>query len=341
MRLRSGLAAALVAAVVLVLPAAAGATLVYQTGISKTTVWAANDDGTGAHRIAAGRSPKVSPDGQWVSYGNRFSSAVQTLQVAPVAGGPARTILRRWREIPYAWSPDGRYIVTASGPELGPLDIVLVEVATGAVRKLARGNFSSASFSPDSTQLVYGRTARDAVFPTTNLWIAAVAGGAPRPLTTDGHSLYPLWGPNQIAYVRYARPTGRYRKVDGPKYNLWLVDPDGSARRQLTHDRVPYLLTGLVPTAWSGDGTRLLTQFGGQDTSYPVTVDPATGAERRIGPRRQPGIIASALSRDGAEILGYTWGFEASPRNNVVAIPYAGGRERMLVRHASLPDWSR
>ena len=165
--------------------------------------------------------------------------------------------------------------------------------------------------------------------------IAPVAGGPVRKLTSDGHSLYPLWGPTQIAYVRYSRPTGRHRHEDGPKYNLWLIKPDGSGRRQLTHDRVPFLLTGLTPTDWSADGTRLLTQFGGQDTTYAVTVNPVSGRERIVGKASQ-GIVGTSLSLDGSTILGYTGGaFEDQNKENTITVPYTG-RQADRAREARL-----
>ena len=139
--------------------------------------------------------------------------------------------------------------------------------------------FYGATFSPDSASVVYSRTSqRNALFPTLSLEVAPTAGGAPRRLVADPRAMYPLWGPTQIAYSRYQRPA---RRGDGPKVNLWLVNPDGSGRRQLTHDKVPFLLFGLTATDWSADGTRLLCEFGGQDTAYAVTVDPRTGAETR------------------------------------------------------------
>ena len=229
-----------------------------------------------------------------------------SLREMPVAGGPAKTILTRWRYGVFAWSPDSRYIAAQTGPLNGAQRLVLIDRTTGTSRTVAKGFFSGASFSPASDQLIYSRVSSDRViFPRSNLVIAPVTGGVSHTLTADGHSLYPVWGPSQIAYVRYSRPTGRHRHEDGPKYNLWLISPDGSGRRQLTHDRVPFLLTGLVPTAWSADGTRLLTQFGGQDTTYAVTVNPATGRERIVGKASQ-GIVATGLSRDGSTILGYT-----------------------------------
>ena len=279
-------------------PALAHATLVYQKGVNKTAVYVAQDDGSGAKRLASGALPHVSPDGQTVAYVANINGDNPELREIPAAGGIARVLLSPWRYGVFAWSPDSRYIAAQTGPLNGKQRLVLIDRTSGTTRTVARGFFSGASFSPAGDQLIYSLVASDlAVFPKANLYIAPVAGGAPHAITHDGHSLYPVWGPKQIAYVRYKRPTGRHRREDGPKHNLWLINPDGTGRKQLTHDHVPFLLTGLVPTDWSDDGARLLAQFGGQDTTYAVTVNPATGRERTVGKASDSIVGTSRIDR--------------------------------------------
>jgi hypothetical protein len=55
---------ALATLVALTIAAPAHATLVYERGLASTSVWAAADDGSGAHRLVAGSQPHVSRDGQ-------------------------------------------------------------------------------------------------------------------------------------------------------------------------------------------------------------------------------------------------------------------------------------
>ena len=325
----------------LALPAGASASLVFQRGALDGSVWIAQDDGSEQRRLTAGRDPRISPDGSTVAFGNLYTQRVPRLQVIPAAGGTPRTILRHWVYGPFAWSPDSSTIATVRGPEVGRQRLVLIDVATGKRRSVAPGYFFGASFSPDGTHLVYGRTATERMWAPSDVWIVPVAGGAPQRLTTDGRSLYPLWGPTQIAYTRWSRPTGRHRDNDGPKYHLWLMAPDGSDARQLTRGRIPWLLSGLTPTAWSADGSRLLAQFGGQDTTYPVTVDPATGAQRRVGSKRQWGIFATGLSADGTTILGSDGFFDEPRENNVVSVPSEGNRLTVLARAARAPSWTR
>jgi Tol biopolymer transport system component len=336
--MRAALLALAVAFATLLLVTPARAAVVYERGASKPAIWIANDDGSGARRlVSSGLQPHLAPDGTAVVYIAHGDREATELREIPAAGGASKLLVKRIRYGAFAWSPDGRYIAAQSGPLNGRQKLVLIDRTNGASRTVATGHFYGASFSPASDQLVYSRSARDDLFPTANLEIALTAGGLPRVLTQDGRALYPLWGPRQIAYVRYRHPA---RHGDGPKFNLWLLNPDGSGRRQLTHDRVPYLLTGLSPIAWSADGTRLLAEFGGQDTAYAVTVDPASGAERVIGTKSQ-GFLAYALSRDGSTILGSSGGYEWSGPAQIVTAPYTGGSTTVLIARGQAPDWNR
>lgn len=330
------------AAVALVAPAAAHATLVYQSGTAAPNVFRANDNGSGKRFLAPGISPLISPDGRTVIYGNRPSSATPELRAISTSGGFSRTLLRPWRSgATIAWSPDSRKVVAVTGPEVGRQRLVLIDVTTGSQRTLANGFFFGASFSPTSDRVVWGQANSDfSPFAQTNLLTASVFGGPPRFLTTDGHSEFPVWGPTRIAFTRWTRPTGPRRDQDALKFNIWLVRPNGSGLRQLTRDRPAFLLSGLTPTAWSANATRLLAQFGGQDTTFAVTVNPFTGRERVVtNPNRS--LVGTALSRDGSTILGFTGGADGGPGQRVVTTPYLGGPLRVLANNASSPSWNR
>ena len=119
------------------------------------------------------------------------------------------------------------------------------------------------------------------------------------------------------------------------------MNPDGSGVKRLTHTKVEPLLSGLSPTEWSANGNRLLAEFGGQDTTYAVTVNPKTGAERALTKEREVGFVGTALSSDGKLVLGSLGGFEPGPGHKVVSIPYTGGKPKVLANNASEADWSR
>lgn len=339
-----------VVAAFLVAPATSQATLVFTRHPLNPVVFAANDDGSEAHRLGAGSNPRVSPDGKIVAllHQGEGRAAQPELILAPTDGSaPLSRLATGWREPSvFAWSSDAASIAAVLGPELGPKRLVLIDVVTGAQRTIARGFFSGVSFGPGDVQLVYGRAASESFPPRSDVYRFDIPIGQPlrasEPvrLTNDRRSFSPLWGPSER--IVFVKQLGEKRRKYGPKNDLFLISPGGGPVKRLTHTKVDPLLFGLSPTEWSADGRRLLAEFGGQDTSYAVTVNPQTGAERALTKAREVGFVGAALSSDGSTVLGSLGGFEPGPNHEVVSIPYAGGKKpKVLARNASEPDWSR
>jgi Tol biopolymer transport system component len=324
----------------LAFPASAGATLTYVKDPMKPAVFVASDNGGGAFKVGPGSNPQVSPDGAAVAYEHEDSGGRRVLKLAAAAGGGSRTVMTGLQDgFHLAFSPDSKLIAVLRGPELGKRKLVLIDVTSGTLlRTLDTGYFGGFSFSPDGTELVYSRSASEDLASNTDVYRAPVAGGGPVRLTTDRISLDPLWGPNdQIVFVKLL---GAKQRRYAPKNELFLMNPSGGQVRRLTNTKVGALLQGLTPTAWSADGGRLLAEFVGQDTSYAVTVNPQSGAQRRIGPRGEQGFVGTVLSRDGSTVLGFAGGFEPGPNHRVVTVPYSGGKARTLVKGGYEPDWS-
>lgn len=317
---------------------AAHATLAYVKGArqAKPVIWVAADDGTGAHALAPGAtSPRVSPDGTQVAYVTGARRAA--LKVRPVAGGAAHTLARNvWDFDAIRWSPDGRTLSVVTGPELGPYDLELVDVATGRARKVAHGAFYGVSFSPTGQGLAYARAARETYPVRADLYVVPADGGAPRRITTSRNATSPVWGPSRIAFDRSRRSA---RTSDSDKLDIYTVLPDGSGIHRVTRTRPPFLLAGLAPLAWSADGTRLAAEYEGQDTDEAWRVDPQTGATADATGAFD-GVVGWGLSRDGSLLLASTGGFD-SPDGSILAIAWDGGARTVLARRASQPDWSR
>src|SRR3954452_8218599 len=98
MRPAGWLAVAAAAAAALALPAAAGATLAYVKAPLNPSVYAAADNGSGAHRIGPGTNPHVSPDGESVAYLHESRGQAPELRLAPAKGGAGQTLMAGWRE---------------------------------------------------------------------------------------------------------------------------------------------------------------------------------------------------------------------------------------------------
>jgi Tol biopolymer transport system component len=341
------LLSALVLAALPAFPVAAQATLTYVRDPFHPAVFVADDDGSEAKKIEAGELPRVSPDGSSVAYLHTGAKNAQELKVAPVAGGAARTLMLNFREPLYLeWSPDSKLIAALWGPELGKRKLVLVDVAGGAQRVLAEGFFSGFGFSPDGGELVYAKAGVEKFPPRSDLFrvqylppgVVSVAPEKTVRLTSDRNSAYPLWGPTQIVFAKTL--DGKKRRY-GPKNELFLMNPQGKQVKRLTHTRVPALLQGLFPTDWSANGARLLAEFEGQDTSYAVKVNPKTGGQKPVGKTGEQGFVGTDLSSDGTLVLGFEGGFDPGNSHDVVSIPYAGGKPKVLAKNAFEPDWSR
>jgi len=327
---------ALVALVLAVAPATAPAAtpskLAYVTGLAGThpQVHVANADGSGAIALGTGVDAAISPDGANVAIVTPYTRRGTALVVRPSGGGAARTVARTGDSIgPLTWSPDGARLAVV----ISTTKLVVFDVASGAQHVVARGQIQGASFSPDSRRIAYARSRSPRLLARVNVFTARIDGSGRRPITHDGRSLWPVWGPTQIAFTHE-----RLRRNDAPVYQLRVMRPDGSAVHQLTHLRIPRLLSGLTATAWSADGSRLLAEYGGQDTSEAWRVDVASGRARDLTGRFD-GVIGANLSADGRTVLVQRGYFDDPRHQSVATIPFAGGRATVLVRHGSEPSW--
>jgi len=333
-------------------PATAQATLAFVRNPLHPVVWAAADNGGGAHRLVAGSNPHVSPDGKIIALLQQGSAdnAQPELILAPADGSaPPSRLVNGWSDPSvFAWSPDSKSVAAVLGPEVGRRRLVLIDTVTGAQRTVARGFFNGVSFAPGGGGLVYGRAASESFPSRSDVYRYdirlpgmpnAQAPQLTQRLTTDRRSEYPLWTVNDG--IVFVRQLGARKRPYGPKNDLFTMNLAGERVRRLTHSKVSPLAQGLFPTAYSTKGRRLLAQFEGQDLSYAVTVNGRTGAQRPLVKATEQGIFGTAISANGKFVLGASGGFDPGLHHDVVRIPYGGGHQRILAKNAFEPDWSR
>jgi hypothetical protein len=331
---------------------AAGATAalayVTATATSPATVWVANAQGGEQRRLGGGSQPLLSPDGATVaaslSGAAPGSESGPALVLYPVGGAPALTYLSlaAGTALPLAWSPDSRYLAVAMfsnavGEPAGVSTLAVLDTSTGTLTTVARGWAQGASFAVDgSDRLVYGLTRSLSSSASVNLYTSAPDGSGAKPLTRDGRSLNPLWGRRGIVFDRE-----RLRHDVAPEYQLWLLPSGGGAPRRLTSIRVGALVDGLVPLAVSADGSRLLAQFEGQDTSEAWTVTLSSRRARRLAVRGRE-VMGAGISRSGASVLVNEGALGDPPSAGRVArVPFGGGAARVLVSHGSQASWNQ
>jgi hypothetical protein len=292
----------------------------------------AQADGSASRILTKAWFSFVSPDGSKVavvdSDVNWYTNT--RLELFASAGGPSTGAVRI-DCIRLYWSPDSSKLACVQfNAASKPSGLLVIDAATLAVTTLAKGFFDpQVSFSPDSTRLAYVQAPKATyVSSHTKLKVIDLATQSVKTVRTGGVAA-PAWGPTGIAFATL-KPRGR-----NYTFNVAVVGPDGSGLRRLTRFRPNAQLFGPTPVAWSSDGKRLLAGMQGLDAwtqREAYAVNAVHGGLRLIAHRVSP----SALSLDGRYVIGQTGDAESTglAGSNVVRVPWAGGKKRILLRQA-------
>jgi hypothetical protein len=318
-----------------------------ETAAGTPKVWIAAANGSDAKLLGPGQQPLLAPNGQSVAVA-LFGTATGLQEHGPAIGvypssGAAVAdylSLEAATATPLAWSPDSRYLaVYAQSNETAGIaagsSLDVIDTQTGTVTTIAHGAIYGASFAPDgSDRLLFALAHSLSPSARTNLYVAEPDGAGVHPITSDGRSLFPIWGPTYIAYDHE-----RLRHLS-PEYQIWLGTLTNPRVRKLTHVRVGSLVQGLIPLEFSATATRLLAEFEGEDTSEAFAVNVANGRARAVHIGRQE-VQGAGISRDGSTLLLDTGSFEQPPSHGrIVTVPWAGGAPTVLVANGAQASWN-
>jgi serine/threonine protein kinase/Tol biopolymer transport system component len=193
-----------------------------------------------------------------------------------------------------ALSPDGQWVLSIPRNST-PAQIVMLPTGAGQPRQVTRDriNHRNARWFPDGAHILFqgnedGRPPR--------LWIQALDGSAPRPITPENVS------GSQIT------PDGRFVLGRASDRNFYLYPVAGGAPRL-----VPALKTGDVPTRFSADGRSIFVATFGKIPAMLYKIDLATGTRtlaREAMPTDPAGLINVGpilVTPDGATtVYSYT-----------------------------------
>ena len=195
-------------------------------------------------------------------------------------------------EVDPAWSPDGKQVAFASNRS-GRYELYVTSAAGGPPRRLTSepGGATQPAWAHDG-KIAFVR------FQPGALYVVPVAGGPAHRLSNDqADQSYPTWSPDarRIAFVRRT-PGTTVREI-------WVMNADGTGRRQITH-----LDASIVSPSWAPGGTRLAfsSNARGQYEIYVIGLD-GRGLDRLTettdddtGSAWSPDGKLIAFSRDGA-----------------------------------------
>jgi hypothetical protein len=321
-----------------VMAAPAQAKLVYVKNPASVApiVYVADDDGTKPRRLGTGRAPTISADGRWVAFVTVPTAAGQldTVVLQKLSGGGSQRFVMRSKVIDsLRFSPDSKLV----GAIAASKRVRVYDIGKDVTKVAAEGDIRGYGFSPDSSEVVYGEAESEKFQAPSDLFVADAHGkGKARRVTKTGRAANPVWGPETIVFDRFRR-----RKGDAPAYNLSTVAPDGkSDPERLTKLTVPALTSGLVPLEVSDNGRRMLAVFTGQDSEVGFTVQMRTGQTHALSTDFETGLVGFDLTADGRKILAHTGGPDPANAHDVVVVPYAGGKPKVIVEDAAYPDWN-
>ena len=266
--------------------------------------------------------PRWSPDSNWIAFqrgdGIRFD-----VFVVPATGGEARQLTQDNNIMSgFAWLPDSTGIVYSSSrgstmPYLPTLSLWQVTLRDASVRRVTSGetSYMSPDISKSGAILVSRMKLQTDIwkFPADGLPAENVRRGV-RVTQQTGQVLTPTVSPGdkEVAFL----------SDSGGHANLWVVNTESGALRQITHERDPNVALGAP--VWSPDGRAIafVSSRGNQGLTFGVwLVDPDGSNLRNVA---NPG-LGPAWSPDGRWLYYSTRGGAAVTDIVLKKVPVDGG----------------
>jgi dipeptidyl aminopeptidase/acylaminoacyl peptidase len=330
-----------VVAVALILSLGGSATraVAYVTGDgATTTIWLRSLGGGPARRIGAGGDPLLAPSGSLIA-ASAPAGERAALLLYPTGGGRPRAYFsgQTVSATPLAFSPDSRRLAVALSSRdpasAAGSGLAIIDTGSWHARVVAHGQIEGASFSPGSDRLAYAAAPSPALTAPVNISVLDLSANVRQPLTADGRSLNPVWGPDGIAFDRE-----RLRHNGEPAYALWLMRGDGAGARPLITQAVPRMRSGLQPVAFSADGRRLLADYVGPNTSQAWLVE--FGARHPRALALPPGLSGAGTGGDGSLLLVAGGVVNPPSQQRIESVPASGGRGTVLVAGGAQASWN-
>ena len=263
-------------------------------------------------------NPRWSPDDRSIAYqrGVVFSYDVY---VVPAGGGEPKPVTREGRILSgFAWTPDGSGIVFSSSRGstvlyLPTTNLWSVRRDGEALRQLTFGESSYVFPDVDAAgTIVAGRLQRQ-----FNVWKFPV-DGSPADNVQRGVQITRQTGQVQTPSVGATDREVVYLSDSGGHGNLWIIDTETGASRQITSEQSPDISLG-VPV-WSPDGRQIAFYSFRAGTGGYWLVNPDGGNVRNVVPSGG----WAAWSRDG-RWLYYTEVTPGFGQRNIKKIRAEGG----------------
>ncbi len=229
-----------------------------------------NADGTNEREIrslpeAMAFSPLFSPDGKTIAFGmfggkdSRYSQIIEI----PAEGGEQKIVWKNeennFQPNRFVWLPDkSGFLITLNNSREFQSQIWQIDYATGEQRQITKdlNSYGSLSITADGKNLL--AVQQDFLL---SVWVVPVENPAQARRVTEGKTegIGLNWTPdNRIVYASNV----------GGNPDIWIMNEDGTGKKQLTSDRAPKL----SPCA-SGDGRYIFHNITGNERGGAARMD--------------------------------------------------------------------
>lgn len=244
--------------------------------------------------------PAISPDGQHIAVDVPSGADTAELKLIERSTGQVRTLFKSnsaFRVISLDWSRDGRILLAKADLHN---DLLLIDVASGAVRRVRGAEETSSRLSPDGQFIAYQ------TFPKKSK-VGPVGPGTIFVERVDGSEDQLIADPEGGAMLAGWSSDGRfvmYTSNDVGAEHLWAVRIEGGRPRG-----EPVSLANGLPRPlhldMTGTGSLIVTMESGR-RCYIASVDPASGratSPKPVNARLNAQTIQAIWSPDGNEMV--------------------------------------
>jgi Tol biopolymer transport system component len=222
--------------------------------------------------------PKISPDGKQVIYSWVTPEYGHEIRVVDTDGKTAPRVVLRNSElhyiIPWAWSPDGKAVVTLLSRGDDTNQLVWVSIADGSTRLLKSLDWRwpmNTSLSSDGRFLVYDLNQSENA-SQRDVFIMTADGKSESTLVRHPSDDYaPVWAPDGKSVLFASNRTGAV--------GLWSI-PVADGKPAGPAELVKGDLGQVTPLGCSRDGVLYYAEHRGMDDIYTAEIDPASGKLR-------------------------------------------------------------
>ena len=266
--------------------------------------------------------PRWSPDGRWIAF-QRGDSIRFDIFVAPATGGEPHQLTHDNDMMSgFAWLPDNTGIVYSSSrggtmPYLPTLGLWQVTLRDGRVGRVISGETSY--MSPDISRS--GAILVSRMKLETDIWKFPV-DGLPKENTRRGVRVTRQTGQVLTPTVSPDDKEVAFLSDSGGHANLWVVNTDSGALRQITYERDPKVAVGVPMWSPNGHTIAFVCSRGNQGLTFGVWLVDSDGSNLRNV--ANPG-LGLAWSQDGRWVYYSTWSGPAATEVALKKVPVDGG----------------